>query len=131
GDQGVEEEAAAGLRREVPGRGPAAGEADELLGSFIDVGESVEACADCRPWSMRLTIQVKLSSTSTSIMNPPVTSRVANPCTMLRSIRSAWISWLGATRSPPGPAERKPSSWLLAWMSGSSGPVGRAALPAA
>ena len=55
-----------------------------------------------RDWQLdvqrEVTIQVKLSSMSVSIWKPPATSRVENPCRMLRSIRRAWISWVGSSR---------------------------------
>ena len=95
-------------------------------------GLSVEAAVDaCRPWSMKLTVQVKLSSMSASIWNPPVTSKVVNPWMVLRSIRRAWISWLGSSWYPRSMAAPEAITRAVAAMSGSSGPAGWAALAAA
>lgn len=80
---------------------------------------------------MKSIIQVKLSSTSVPIRNPPATSRVANPCSALRSVRMAWIFWPESIWYPCSMASQEASTRSVAAMSGSSGPVGRATLPAA
>ena len=89
------------------------------------------AVVACRPRSTKLIIQEKLSSAGALIWKPPAASSVANPCSMLRSIRRAWISWPGSSRYPRSMAAQEAITRRSAGMSGSSGPVGRAALPAA